>query len=108
MSKELRNIENEHCYFGLNCQVPSVTYTTLLVLATDFWIVGALNLIGPMPYFASSLLLLSIKVLIHLRPSFYIGKIQFAIRTLSNLLFLSIFCTMLVLYLTELQISLPV
>lgn len=68
--------------------------------------VGALNLVSPMVYFVSCILFLTIKVLIYLRPSFYIGKGQFALRVISNILLLTIFVLMMVLYLSEYQINL--
>jgi hypothetical protein len=54
-----------------------------------------------MVYFISSILLLTIKTILHIRPGYFIGKIQFALRTFSNIFLLTIFCLMFVFYLGE-------
>lgn len=46
-------------------------------------------------------MLLTTRLIMHLRRDFYVGRIQFAIRTFSNLFLLSIFCLMFVYYLGE-------
>jgi hypothetical protein len=57
-----------------------------------------------MIYFVTSILFLVIRVLIHLKRDYYIGKIHFTLRTFSNLFLLAIFCVMFVFYLGEKQI----
>lgn len=105
----MKNIENEQCFFGLNSQEPSAPRTTLIVLATDFWLVSSFHLVGSMIYFIMSIILLVIRSLIHLKRDFYIGRIQFALRTFSNLFLLLIYCLMFVFYLGErtIYISIP-
>lgn len=103
-TKTMKNIENSQCFFDINSQEVTARKTTLFVLVSDFWIIGTLHLIGPMIYFTTSILLLIIRTVIHLKPGYYIGKIQFALRTFTNIFLLAIFCIMFVFYLGEKQI----
>lgn len=105
-TKLMKNIENEQCFFGINSQEPAAPRTTLLVLACDFWLVGAFHLVSPMIYFVTSILFLAIRLVLHIRPSFYIGKVQFALRTLENIFLLAIFGIMFAFYLGEAKIKL--
>ena len=98
-TKQVKNIENEYCFYGINSQDPAAPKTTLMVIITDLWLAGSLPLIGPMPYFCSSLLLLALRTIMHLRPNFYRGKIQFALRTLENVILIAVYAIMLAFYL---------
>ena len=98
-TKLMKNIENEQCFLGLNSQEPTAARTTLLVLATDFWLVGSFHLVGPMIYFISSLSFLALRVILHIKRNFYIGKIQFALRTFSNIFLLAIYGILFAFYL---------
>lgn len=44
----------------------------------------------------------------HLKRDFYVGRIQFALRTLSNILLIAIYCLMFVFYLGEDKIHLEI
>ena len=74
------------------------------MLATDFWIIGSLHLVSPMIYFVSCILFLAIRIVIHIKRDYYIGRIQFGLRTSSNIFVLAIYCIMFVFYLGENQI----
>lgn len=76
------------------------------MLVTDFWIIGSFHLVGAMVYFPTTIVLLVFRIIIHLKKNFYIGRIQFALRTLSNIFILTIFCIMYVYYLGESKITL--
>lgn len=44
----------------------------------------------------------------HLKRDFYVGRIQFAVRTLANMFLIAIFSLMYVFYLAEKQIYIPI
>ncbi len=95
----MKNIENENCFFGINSQELTAPRTTLFILVTDFWMVASIHLVGPMIYFSISILMLFIRFLMHLKRDFYIGRIQFSIRTFSNIFLIAIYSLMFVFYL---------
>lgn len=81
-AKLMKNIDDEHCFMGINSQEVSSPKIILFVLATDFWLIGSFHLVSTFVYFVVSILLLFIRLCIHIKPVLYLGKIQFGLRVL--------------------------
>lgn len=99
VAKELRNIETQNNYLGLNGQANSAYKVILMTHSIDFVLAGGLFVLQPFPYFIICLLLLVIKLALYINCDLYRNNAHFILKLMQNILLLSIYVQMMVFYL---------